>query len=243
MTGRHEDRSHEQGMAQCQVCHQMKPLKEMLPASMLREGVAQLAQQKVPDWSNRGYICFDCLNHLRSDYIEQLLQKDLGELDALEREVVQSLADNELVSENLNEEYEQQLTLGDRIADRVAEFGGSWAFIGWFALFMLVWIGINSYALFWRPFDPYPFILLNLMLSLLAAIQAPIIMMSQNRQEDRDRMRAENDYQVNLKSEVEIRMLGEKLDHLLHQEMRRFLEIQQIQTDMLKELQSRVERE
>ena len=237
MTEEHQRASNVDGSELCQVCHQRKPLRELLPASMLREGIGGLACRTVPDWRSDGYICFDCMNHLRSEYIEQLLHKDLGELDELEKEVVQSLADNEVVSENLNEQYEQQLTLGDRIADKVAEFGGSWAFIGWFGLFMLVWIAINTYALFWRPFDPYPFILLNLMLSLLAAIQAPIIMMSQNRQEDR--IRAENDYQVNLKSEVEIRMLGEKLDHLLHQEMRRFLEIQQIQTDMLKELQAK----
>ena len=226
----------------CQVCHKHKPMRELLPAGMLRDGVEKLAEERVPGWSRSGYICFNCLNHLRSEYIEQLLQKDLGELDDLEKEVVASLRDNELLSENLNEQYEQQLTLGERIADRVAEFGGSWAFIGWFALFMLAWIGFNTYALFWKPFDPYPFILLNLVLSLLAAIQAPIIMMSQNRQEDRDRMRAENDYQVNLKSEVEIRMLGEKLDQLLHHEMRRFLEIQQIQTDMLNELHAKLER-
>ncbi len=227
----------------CQVCKRTCPQSHTLPVSMLREPLAQLAREKVGTLDANGDICFECLNELRSEYIERLMQKDLGELDDLEKEVVQSLRDNELVSENINETYEEQLTPGDRIADKVAEFGGSWAFIGWFALFMLVWIGINTYALFWRPFDPYPFILLNLMLSLLAAIQAPIIMMSQNRQEDRDRMRAENDYQVNLKSEVEIRMLGEKLDHLLHNEMRRFLEIQQIQTDMLRELEAARDRD
>lgn len=231
----------DQAVDVCQVCHQRKPLKEMLPASMLRGGVRELARQRVPGWDDSGYICFSCLNNLRSEYIEDLLEKDLGELDELEREVVQSLRDNDLLSENVNEEYERQLTFGDRLADRVAEFGGSWTFIGWFMLFMLTWIGINTFAVLWKPFDPYPFILLNLMLSLLAAIQAPIIMMSQNRQEDRDRMRAESDYQVNLKSEVEVRMLGEKLDQLLHHEMRRFLEIQQIQTDMLNELHAKLE--
>jgi len=226
----------------CQLCHQRKPINEMLPGSMLRGGIRELARKKVGEWKESGYVCFHCLNRLRSEYIEALLEKDLGELDELEREVVQSLRDNELLSENIDEQYRRQLTLGDRIADKVAEFGGSWTFIGWFGLFMAVWIGINTYALLWKPFDPYPFILLNLLLSLLAAIQAPIIMMSQNRQEDRDRMRAENDYQVNLKAEVEVRMLGEKLDQLLHHEMRRFLEIQQIQTDMLNELHAKLER-
>ncbi|HEB67366.1 MAG TPA: DUF1003 domain-containing protein [Gammaproteobacteria bacterium] len=227
---------------ECQVCHQHKSLADMLPANMVRSGMLRLVKEKVPHWDPKGYICFSCLNRIRSEYIEDLLEKDLGELDELEKEVVESLRENELLSENLNEEYEKHLTLGDRIADKVAEFGGSWTFIGWFALFILVWIGINTWVLIWRPFDPYPFILLNLLLSLLAAIQAPIIMMSQNRQEDRDRMRAENDYQVNLKSEVEVRIISEKLDQLLHHEMRRFLEIQQIQTDMLNELQERLQK-
>jgi uncharacterized membrane protein len=225
----------------CQVCHKKKPQTELIPASMVRSGMLRLVQEKVPDWDVNGYICVSCLNHFRSEYIEDLLEKDLGELDELEKEVVESLRDNELLSENLNEEYEQSLSLGDRLADKVAEFGGSWKFIGWFAVFMAGWIGANTYVLLWKPFDPYPFILLNLVLSLLAAIQAPIIMMSQNRQEDRDRMRAENDYQINLKSEVEVRMINEKLDQLLHHEMRRFMEIQQIQTDMLNEVHARLE--
>ena len=136
MTEEHQRASNADGSELCQVCHQRKLLRELLPASMLHEGIGELARRTVPDWRSDGYICFDCMNHLRSEYIEQLLHKDLGELDELEKEVVQSLADNEVVSENLNEQYEQQLTLGDRIADKVAEFGGSWAFIGWFGLFM-----------------------------------------------------------------------------------------------------------
>ena len=108
-----------------------------------------------------------------------------------------------------------------------------------FFAIMGVWIAINSIALIWRPFDPYPFILLNLMLSLLAAIQAPIIMMSQNRQEDRDRLRAENDYQVNLKAEIEVRAISEKLDQLIHHQWMRLIEIQQIQMEMIQDLGDR----
>ncbi len=220
----------------CQVCHQVKPVSELLPAKMVRGGVLDLIRSEHPDWQADGSICFSCLNQYRSRYVEQLMEKDLGELDELEQEVVKSLRDNELLSENVNEEYEQSLSLGDRIADKVAEFGGSWHFIIWFGVFLLVWITINTVVLLSGAFDPYPFILLNLMLSLVAAIQAPVIMMSQNRQEDRDRMRAENDYQVNLKSELEVRIINEKLDQLLHQDMRRFMEIQQIQMEMLEEL-------
>lgn len=215
----HQDHAHV-----CQVCHQTKQTNQLLPAKMVRGGVLQLIKKDTLTWDEKGEICFSCLNRYRTKYVQQLMEKDLGELDELEKEVVESLQKNELLSENINDEYEQSLTVGDRISDKMAEFGGSWRFIIYFAVFLFAWIAINSAFLLWHPFDPYPFILLNLILSLLAAIQAPIIMMSQNRQEDRDRMRAENDYQVNLKAEMEVRIINEKLDHLLSQVMRRFME-------------------
>ncbi|NIA19897.1 MAG: DUF1003 domain-containing protein [Xanthomonadaceae bacterium] len=224
----------------CQVCHQTKPLNQLLPARMVRGGVLQSIKEDIPSWDEDGDICFSCLNQYRTKYVQQLMEKDLGELDELEKEVVESFQQNDLLSENINETYEQSLTVGDRISDRMAEFGGSWKFIIYSAVFLAIWIGINSVILLWHPFDPYPFILLNLILSLLAAIQAPIIMMSQNRQEDRDRMRAENDYQVNLKAEMEVRIINEKLDQLLHQVMRRFMETQQIQMDMLNEVHDKI---
>ncbi len=226
--------------ALCQVCKLRKPLPELLSAKLVRGGVLRLIRADHTDWTDEGYICFACLNQYRSNYVRQLMEKDLGELDDLEQEVVSSLQDNALLSENINEEYDQSLSFGDRIADKVAEFGGSWKFIIWFGVILAIWIIINTVLVFAGPFDPYPFILLNLILSLLAAIQAPIIMMSQNRQEDRDRIRAENDYQVNLKSEMEVRIVNEKLDQLLHQEMRRFMEVQQIQMEMLNELRDKV---
>ncbi len=215
-------------------------MSQLLPAIMVRGGVLKLICSEHPDWKDDGYICFACLNRYRTEYVRQLMEKDLGELDELEQEVVSSLRDNALLSENINEEYEQTLTFGDRIADKVAEFGGSWKFIIWFAVVLAIWITVNTVLVIAGPFDPYPFILLNLVLSLLAAIQAPIIMMSQNRQEDRDRIRAENDYQVNLKSEMEVRLINEKLDQLLHQEMRRFMEVQEIQMEMLNEVHAKV---
>lgn len=141
-----------------------------------------------------------------------------------------------MISENLNIQFERQLTLGERVADKVAEFGGSWPFIIIFAITLVVWITMNSVTLLWRSFDPYPFILLNLVLSCLAAIQAPIIMMSQNRQEAKDRLRSEYDYRVNLKAELEIRHLHWKMDQLLSNHWRRLLEIQQIQLDLMEEL-------
>src|SRR6185436_16193408 len=138
-----------------------------------------------------------------------------------------------------NLELDQRVTFGDRLADRVARFGGSWAFILSFGAFLIVWMVINTIALFRRPFDPYPFILLNLILSTLAALQAPIIMMSQNRQETKDRLRAEHDYRVNLKAELEIRLLSERVDALVTHQWQRLLEIQKIQLDLMEELDSR----
>jgi len=122
------------------------------------------------------------------------------------------------------------------LADRLADYAGSWRFIGIFFAVLLLWIAINSVVLIWKPFDPYPFILLNLILSCLAAIQAPVIIMSQNRQEAKDRLRAEQDYRVNLKAEVEIRHLHEKIDHLLINQWQRLLEIQEVQTELMEEV-------
>ena len=135
----------------------------------------------------------------------------------------------------MNQEYDASLTFGELLSDRIAEFGGSWGFLLVFGAVMALWIGINSLTLLSRPFDPYPYILLNLLLSCLAAIQAPVIMMSQNRQEARDRLRAEHDYQINLKAELEIRNLHEKMDHLVHRQWEKLMEIQQIQMDLMEE--------
>jgi uncharacterized membrane protein len=160
-------------------------------------------------------------------------------VSSLDKQVVKSLREQELVSGNLNVESDAQMTIGQRIADRVAGFGGSWSFILSFGAVLVGWIALNTSALLRRPFDPYPYILLNLVLSCLAAMQAPVIMMSQNRQEARDRLRAEHDYRVNLKAELEIRHLHWKMDQLLSHQWRRLLEIQQIQTDLMEELAGR----
>ncbi len=216
----------------CTVCGKLKPISQLYPASSVAQNIQKLILHDHPEWNDKSNICSNCLNNYRARYVEQFMQKDLGQLDDLEKEVAKSLSDHEIISENINEEYEKSLSFGDRIADKVAAFGGSWSFIIWFFIFMFAWILMNTALLLIDKFDPYPFILLNLMLSLLAAIQAPIIMMSQNRQEDRDRMRAENDYQVNLKAEMEIRLISEKMD----QHMKNVLEVQKIQMQMLNEL-------
>jgi uncharacterized membrane protein len=169
-------------------------------------------------------------------YVQDVLAAERGEISALESEVLQSLKQNELLASNIYAEFDARMTRAQRWADRMAEIGGSWSFIIGFGIVVLCWIAINSLLAFWRPFDPFPFILLNLVLSCLAAIQAPVILMSHNRMEARDRVRSEQDYKINLKAEVEIRHLHEKMDHLLKQQWTRLLEIQELQLEILNEL-------
>ncbi|HXX53882.1 MAG TPA: DUF1003 domain-containing protein [Thermodesulfovibrionales bacterium] len=220
----------------CQVCKQHKRMSQVLSAEMIREVVAERIRATHPDWSVDGFICIADLNRIRAEYVQDVIKEDKGELSALEQEVVESLRKQELLSENINDEYDKSLTLGERVADKLADFGGSWRFIGMFSGMLFLWMIINSALLVWKPFDPYPFIFLNLILSCLAAIQAPVIMMSQNRQEARDRLQAEHDYRINLKAELEIRHLHEKVDHLLMNQWQRLLEIQQIQMELMEEL-------
>ena len=153
-----------------------------------------------------------------------------------------SLTDKTTLTDKLDGNEEKPLTTGQKIADKVASFGGSWTFIILFALFIFIWISFNIYWLANRGFDPYPFILLNLILSCIAAIQAPVIMMSQNRQEDKDRERAQNDYMINLKSELEIRMLHEKIDHLIMHQQQEVIEIQKVQIEMMNDILKRIEK-
>ncbi len=220
----------------CQVCKKQKKRSEVVPAELVREPLAQMIRKDHQDWSSEGYICLDDLNAFRAGYVKSVLETEKGELSTLEEEVMDSLRQQDLVSENINVEFDQARTFGERVSDRLADLAGSWRFISIFGAVLLVWILVNSIALLWRPFDPYPYILLNLLLSCLAAIQAPVIMMSQNRQESRDRLRAEQDYVINLKAELEIRHLHEKLDHLLRKQWERLLEIQDIQLQLMEDL-------
>ncbi|MDI1356797.1 MAG: DUF1003 domain-containing protein [Methylobacter sp.] len=165
-----------------------------------------------------------------------MLETENGELTSLEKEVLDSLSEHELLSKNIEMEFEQVWTFGERLADRIASFGGSWKFLIIFFVFLSAWIAVNTLAFLDKPADPYPFILLNLVLSCIAAIQAPIIMMSQNRQEAKDRIRSQHDYQVNLKAELEIRHLHEKIDHLLSHQWERLVQIQEIQLELLTEI-------
>jgi uncharacterized membrane protein len=203
---------------------------------VLRPHLAEHIAQQVPHWSRDGFVCAEDLNRFRAQYVAAMLQQGMGEISALEQSVVDRIARHETLATNVDADFDRGLGFGERIADQVASFGGSWRFIILFGVVIVLWMGLNSWLLLTRAFDPYPYILLNLVLSCLAALQAPVIMMSQNRQEARDRMRARNDYLVNLKAELEIRLLHEKLDHLLQQQWERLMEIQEIQIELMNEM-------
>ena len=167
--------------------------------------------------------------------LEQLLKTEDEHLQKLHSIVLKTIEEENLISQKLLQFEDAHLPFSSRVADKVAIFGGSWKFIFLFLFFMLIWIGINVYLLS-KPFDPYPFILLNLLLSAIAAMQAPVIMMSQNRKEEKDRQRAINDYLINLKAEVEIRNVHQKLDLLIAEQMNTLFEIQKQQMNMMDEI-------
>ncbi len=216
------------------------PLTERVSANTIRKSLLSFIQQQFPDFSKDQYLSVGELNGFREKYISQYISRQIGELTGLEKTVLESLNNNTTLSNNPDEDDRQTLTFGQKIADRVATFGGSWAFIICFLLFIVLWIGINAFWIYRQAFDPYPFILLNLILSCIAALQAPVIMMSQNRQEEKDRERSKKDYMVNLKSEIEIRTLHEKLDHLIMHQQQELLELQRVQIEMMNDILAKV---
>lgn len=222
-----------------QVSHISKkeiPHGEEVRGKDIREGIVELITSKFPDFNLESFISNDELNTFRRLYLTSLITEEKGELAIIDNDVMSAIKNNAILSENIQDEMEAELTFQQRLADKIAEFGGSWVFIITFFSFILVWMIINIWILTSRAFDPFPFILLNLILSCLAAIQAPIIMMSQNRKEQKDRKRSEYDYKINLKAELEIKLLSEKIDHLLVHHNKKLLEIQELQTDYLEDL-------
>lgn len=168
----------------------------------------------------------------------KLFGRDWNELTEKERKILESIENRSSLSRNINDDIHDKRTFGERVADKMAAFGGSWTFMFIFAGILILWVILNSYILVKRgdTFDPYPYILLNLFLSMLASVQAPIIMMSQNRQAARDRLDAAHDYEVNLKSELEIRRLHTKFDELREQSWAELVEMQQQQIRLLEKL-------
>ena len=219
----------------CAITGRERPRRELVNLEMVRPSLTERIRAEHPDLAPDAFISRAELARYRSLYVEDMLRAESGDLSELDRQVAQSLATHETLAANVEEDFEEKRTLGERLSDHLASLGGSWMFIVGFGIALAIWIVFN---LAWgdrQPFDPYPFILLNLILSCLAAIQAPIIMMSQKRLEAKDRLRGFNDYQVNLKAELEIRHLHEKVDHLINKQWQRLAEIQQLQLEIMQE--------
>jgi len=209
------------------------PIEEMVKAKTIRKSIFDFIKKEHNSFDENAKLSIDELNFYRQRFISEKLANEVGELNDLKKQVVDSISKSELISDESLKSDTKKDTVGEKIADKVADFGGSWTFILSFVFFLLLWIGINAFIFMNKGFDPYPFILLNLILSCVAALQAPIIMMSQNRQEAKDRERAKNDYMVNLKSELEIRILHEKIDHLIMHQQQELMEIQKVQTELM----------
>lgn len=218
------------------------PENEKISAKNLRQSLLHFINKTHPNFSKSCFLSIEEMNEYREKYISEFLNKKLGNLTEVEKQVIQSVSKNTMISTEV-EEDEKEITFGQKLADKVAEFGGSWGFIIFFMSFLVAWILLNVFWLSNHGFDPYPFILLNLILSCIAAIQAPVIMMSQNRQEEKDRERSKKDYKINLKSELEIRELHEKIDHLIIHYQQDLLEIQKTQIDLLENILHNVKKE
>lgn len=221
----------------CAVCGKPFAAQDLLHWHDVRPGISALISAEHPAWAQGAAICKPDLARYRRLYVEHMLADERGEIGVLEHQVLDSIEAGQTVSRppvDLS-----PATFGQRMADRVASFGGSWTFILTFLAVLFCWITVNAVGLLTAPFDPFPFILLNLVLSCVAALQAPVIMMSQGRKEEKDRARAESDYRVNLKAELEIRQLHEKIDHQLAKQWDRLAELQQIQIEILEEMAGR----
>ncbi|KGI76716.1 DUF1003 domain-containing protein [Oleiagrimonas soli] len=169
-----------------------------------------------------------------------LMATELEKLPPDEREIVERFISRKHIARNVLKEFDQSLSFGERLSDRIAEIGGSWTFILLFLFFLALWMGFNSFVLHKEAFDPYPYILLNLALSCLAALQAPVIMMSQNRQADADRAQAKNDYEVNVRAELEILQVHEKINATRETELAELLEIARRQEAAIEALEKRL---
>lgn len=205
---------------------------EGLFVSDLDLGIKGLIRARYPFALDSDSISYGNLSHYCMNYLDEIVQRANQKNEKIKYNVTTLMKEEEKPF-NVEERLNKQATIGQRIADDVARFGGSWTFIIVFVSIMAIWMLVNIMKPFGIQFDPYPFILLNLALSTIAAIQAPLIMMSQNRAADYDRLQARNDFNVNKTSELEIRLLHEKIDHMVQQDQFELLEIQKLQTEML----------
>ncbi|WP_264551467.1 DUF1003 domain-containing protein [Flavobacterium sp. N2038] len=214
---------------------------EKIYGKSIHDPILSLIIKDHPDFCETDCIAVKELNEYRQKYISNYLSSEIGMLSDLEKNVISSLKEDKSIVTIVEDENEER-SFGQKIADKVADFGGSWTFIISFVVFIAVWILSNVYILLNKGFDPYPFILLNLILSCIAALQAPVIMMSQNRQEEKDRNRAKKDYMINLKSELEIRMIHDKIDHLIMHQQQELIEIQKVQIEMMNDILNKIKK-
>lgn len=233
------EHAHKSKRERCAVTAVELPKKDLVRLDTLRPELADRIRRDYPSLADEAPISRTEVAQYRMRYVEELLTEEHGEFSELEREVAESIAAQDTISENVEEEFEGHRTLGEKLSDGLAAFGGSWAFLISFAVVLVVWMLLNVLLGDKKAFDPYPFILLNLVLSCLAAVQAPVIMMSQKRQESKDRARSLNDYQVNLKAELEIRHLHEKMDYLVTRQWQRMAEIQKVQLEMMQDMRKK----
>jgi uncharacterized membrane protein len=219
----------------CAICGKPYPLAKLRPLGAMTHGTVAALHAEHPSLTPDALICRDDRARYRRRAIEDLLERERGALSTLDHEVLDSLQSGMPITEPPEETWSENRTIGDRASDAIARFGGSWTFILSFIFVLTVWMAINATGLLFGIFDPYPFILLNLALSTVAALQAPVIMMSQGRQAEKDRLHADNDYKVNLKAEIEIRHLHDKIDTQLMRQWDRLMAIQRLQLELLEE--------
>lgn len=225
----------------CAIRGENFPNSEGMLWSELRPAVQEFLKTIRSDWQNDTFISYNALNDLLRAYISNLSAEEVKEHQALAKKVEERFLNEEILKPLVPLREEKKQTFGEQLSDKIADFGGSWVFILSFLAILIIWMLINAFFLNNKGFDPYPFILLNLVLSCLAALQAPIIMMSQNRQETKDRERNEYDFKVNLKAETEVRLLHEKMDHMLLHYHKNMVELLQLQLDMMQQMQQRMD--
>ena len=221
---------------ECSLCKTIVDTRTLASPQKLEPPLLEIIRRERPDWEAKRGICRNCLEQYRAKKFVGYLEQEYEKISEMEKSLVTQIARRGRVSKMINTEFEAAMTFGQHVADKVARFGGSWTFIMIFGGVLLTWMGINTWVLVSRPFDPFPFILLNLVLSTIAALQAPVIMMSQNRQAEKDRLQANQDYQINLMAEIEIRDLHDKLDGLRFKQWHELWHMQKRQLELLEHL-------
>ena len=223
----------------CELNKQQIKLKNARQGFTIRPSIFKLIQEVEPNFSTESWISNEDLKKFKLKYIEKFVEEEEGKKDEIQKFVANAVANHDFLSTNyLNStsDDDEKRSFNDFMADKIAEFGGSWSFIAMFTLFVLIWCCFNTYYLKNSGFDPYPYIFLNLILGCIASLQAPFIMMSQNRALDKDRKRALNDFKVNLKSEFEIMIVREKLDHVINIQNPHIRETLEMHTETLEEI-------